>query len=338
MQQKTRRRVLATLVLVTAVFAAGTLGFMAILDESWHDALYRTVVTVSLTGLDSTPRGIGAQLLSICLVLMGVSIFGYLAAQVIDSIARGLVGGAWRENRRRKMIEGLRDHIIVCGYGRVGRRAADELRLTGVPYIVVDFGEDALEYARANDDLYINGNGAQDETLVTAGIDRARGLIVASDDDGENMYIVLSAKARRPDITVVARASSEDAERKLRLAGADRIVTPYTSAGRAMATLMIKPQVAAFMNVLSSARSPEFSIEEISVPAECGAVGLTLRRLGELDTGATVVAVRKDGATFDTRPPADTVMEPGDVIVAVGPPSQIRTLEQLFAPRRPLGR
>jgi voltage-gated potassium channel len=309
---------------------------MAVLDETWHDALYRTVVTASLTGLDSTPHGVGAQLLTITLVLLGVSIFGYLAAQVIDSIARGLIGGAWRENRRRKMLEGLSDHIIVCGYGRVGRRAADELRLTGVPYVVVDFVESALDYARANNDLFIDGNGAEDETLVTAGIDRARGLIVASDDDGENMYIVLSAKARRPELTVVARASSEDAERKLRLAGADRIVTPYTSAGRAMATLMMKPQVAAFMNVLSSARSPEFSIEEISVPSDCGAVGLTLGRLGELDTGATVVAVRKDGGTFDTHPPAGTVMEPGDVIVAVGPADEIRTLEQLFLPRRPL--
>src|SRR5205085_11947507 len=110
------------------VFAGGTAGFMAILDESWHDALYRAIVTASLTGLDTTPKGTGAELLTVALVLAGVAIFGYLAAQVFDSIARGVLGGAWREKKRRAMIERLHDHIIVCGYGRVGRRAAAEFR------------------------------------------------------------------------------------------------------------------------------------------------------------------------------------------------------------------
>jgi len=138
---------------VTVVFAAGTAGFMWILGESWHAALYRTIVTASLTGLDTTPRGIKAELLTIGIVLAGVTIFGYLAAQVFDSIAHGILGGAWREKRRRKMIDELRDHIIVCGYGRVGRRAADELRQANVPFVVLDFSEEAKQNAEEQGEL-----------------------------------------------------------------------------------------------------------------------------------------------------------------------------------------
>jgi len=329
-----RRRVLELLGAIGALFTAGTLGFMAILDESWHAALYRTIVTATLTGLDSTPKGIGAEALTITLVLSGVAIFGYLAAQVVDSIAHGILGGAWREKKRGKMIDELRDHIIVCGYGRVGRRAAEELRASGIPYVVLDFSPDAVEAAEEIGDLFIEGSGAEDEDLDRAGIDRARGILVASDDDGDNMYITLSAKSRRPGITVIARASTEEAERKLKLAGADRVVTPYATAGRVMAQLMVKPQVASVLTALTDVLQPRLSFEEIEVRSTCGAVGMTI---GELDvarrTGANIVAVRKHGGELELRPSKDTLLEELDVIVGIGSPEEIRLLEELFEPR-----
>src|SRR3981189_1440098 len=144
----TRREVTILVAGILILFTGGTVGFMQLLHESWHEALYRTIVTASLTGLDSTPHGLGAELLTIGVVLSGVAIFGYFAAQIFDSIAHSVMGGAWREKKRRKMIDELRNHIIVCGYGRVGRRAGEELREAGVSYIVLDFGEEALEHAR----------------------------------------------------------------------------------------------------------------------------------------------------------------------------------------------
>ncbi len=316
---------------VVTVFTAGTVGFMHFLDESWHAALYRTIVTASLTGLDSRPRGLGAELLTIAIVLSGVALFGYFAAQLFDSIAHSVLGGAWREKKRRKMIDQLRHHIIVCGYGRVGRHAGEQLREAGVPYVVLDFSEEAIAHAREHDVLFIEGRGGEDEDLVKAGIDRARGIIVASDDDGENLYITLSAKARRPDLNVIARGSTEEAERKLKLAGADRVVTPYTTAGRVMAQLMVKPQVASFLSAMSSTGGPSF--EEIVVTSTCGAVGLTI---GELNvatrTGAYIVAVRKNDG-LEMRPTKDTVLEIADVIVGVGAPDEIRKLELMFEPR-----
>jgi len=334
MEGFSRREVIVLVSSVLIVFVGGTAGFMAILHESWHSALYRTIVTASLTGLDTTPHGLGAEALTIAVVLSGVAIFGYFAAQIFDSIAHKVLGGAWREKRRRKMIDELRDHIIVCGYGRVGRRAAEELRHAGVPYVVLDFSSQAKESAEEIGDLYIEGSGAEDEDLVRAGIDRARGILIASDDDGDNMYITLSAKSQRPDLKVIARASTEEAERKLRLAGADRVVTPYATAGRVMAQLMVKPQVASFLNSLTSSDQPGMSFEEIEVRSTCGAVGLTI---GELDvserTGANIVAVRKHGGRLDVRPTKDTLLEEADVIVGVGSPEEIRKLEQMFEPR-----
>ena len=255
---------------IVAVFAGGTIGFHHLLHEPWHSAFYRSVVTATLTGLDTTPRGPGAEFLTILLALAGVAIFGYLAAHAVEAVAREVTSDARKEKRRRRMIEELRDHFIICGYGRVGRRAAEEFAASGQPFVVLDFSEDALEAARERDVLYLEGRGAEDEDLTRAGIDRAKGLLASADSDAENVYITLSARARRPDLTIVARASDAEAERKLELAGADRVVQPYSSAGTEMAKLALKPQVAAFLELVSSHAGPDLRFEEIEVRSESG--------------------------------------------------------------------
>ena len=169
-----RRDAIAILCGAGVLFAGGTLGFMWILGESWDAALYRTIVSASLTGLDSTPRGVKAEALTILVVLSGVALFGYFAAQLFDEIAHGIFGGGRRARKRQRMIDQLRDHIIVCGYGRVGRRAAAEFRAADVRYVVLDFSEEAIAAAEANGDLYVRGDGSKDEDLQRAGIDRSR--------------------------------------------------------------------------------------------------------------------------------------------------------------------
>jgi voltage-gated potassium channel len=330
-----KRDALGILAGAVALFTLGTLGFMWILGERWDAALYRTIVTASLTGLDSTPHGLKAESLTVLIVLSGVALFGYFAAQLFDEFAHGILGGGRRARIRQRKIDGLRDHIIVCGYGRVGRRAAEEFRASGVPYVVLDYSEDATDAAEREGALFLRGNGANDDDLLRAGLDRARGLIVASDDDADNLYITLSAKARRPDLTVIARGSSEDAERKLKLAGADRVVLPYTTAGRVMAHLMTKPQVSAFVSALTSPDEPHLSFEEITVPAACEAVGHTI---GELDvqtrTGAYIVAIRKRDGALEVRPSKETRLESGDVVLGLGSADEVSKLEELFDPQK----
>jgi voltage-gated potassium channel len=231
------------------------------------------------------------------------------------------------------MIDELRDHIIVCGYGRVGQRAVEEFRASGVGYVVLDFSDAAAAAAERDGDLFVRGNGANDDDLVRAGLDRARGLLVASDDDADNLYITLSAKARRPDLTVIARGSTEDAGRKLKLAGADRVVTPYSAAGRVMAHLMTKPQVSAFVTALTSPDEPHLSFEEITVSPTCRAAGHTIGELAiQTHTGAYIVAIRKGDGTLEVRPSKDTRLDDGDVILGLGSAEEVAKLEELFEP------
>jgi voltage-gated potassium channel len=329
-----RRHVVGTAAAVATLLVVGTIGFATILNEPWHAAMYRTVVTATLTGLDSAPRGAGAELFTIVVVLAGLAIFGYFVAQLVAEVVRNVEGGALRERRRRRMIEKLRDHFIICGYGRVGRRAAAELRASGTPFVVLDFGDEALAAAEAHDVLFLKGNGAEDADLDAAGVDRAAGILASADSDAQNLYITLSARQRRPELTIVARASDAEAERKLFLAGANRVVQPYSTAGVEMAKLALKPQVAAFLEIVTTHGGPELRFEELEITADCPRAGQTIRELAiRRATGALVVALRKADGTFDITPNPDARLDHGDVVVAMGTSSELQALEDLLAPR-----
>jgi voltage-gated potassium channel len=327
------RRAAYAVVAGVVVLAAGTVGFHALLNEAWLNSFYRAVVTSSLTGLDTVPHEPGAVILSIVLVFAGVTIFAFVGAAVVETIARGVLTGAWAERRRRRTIDNLRDHTIICGYGRVGRRIADEFRRSDASYVVVDFHNDAVEVAREREELLIEGNAVEEEDLEAAGLSRARALVAASDSDTDNLYITLSARAARPDLVIVARASDEDAEKKLRLAGADRVVMPYATAGRVMANLVLKPHVAAFLNVVTTAGGSHLRFEQIEVPPACKAAGRTIADLNVRErTGAAIVALAKSGGEFEPRPGPDSVLDEGDVVIGVGTSAEISALEDLFAP------
>jgi voltage-gated potassium channel len=321
--------------LAVAAFAllliVGTIGFALILDESLFDALYRTVITVYTAGLVDAPRTTGAKAFTIFLVVWGVAVFLYVFALVIELTVSGTLGGAWQERRVRRSVNRLRDHYIICGYGRVGRRVGREFRMIGLDYVVVDHNPDAVKAAHDAGDLLIEGVGTDTNALMQAGLARARGLVASSDSDVDNLYITLSAKAKRPDLLVVARASTEDAAEKLRLAGADRVVQPYATAGQEMAKLVAKPQVAAFLDIVTSAGGPDLSMEEIEVTAGSRQAGKSIRALRvRHETGALVIAVRKADGTFDATPSPDAPLAEGDVLIAVGSVEELQRLEELF--------
>ena len=327
------RRVAYAVAALLVVLAGGTVAFHETLDEGWLQAIYRTIVTTSLAGLDTVPRNDWARVVSIVLVLAGLTIFAYIATVLVEGIARGVFTGALAERRRRRTIENLTDHYIICGYGRVGRRVAAEFRETGVDFVVLDFSADAIEQARETGVLFVEGTGTEDEDLRQAGLDKARGLVASSDSDADNLYITLSARAVRPNLLIVARASDEDAAKKLRLAGADRVVQPYSTAGKEMAKLVLRPQVAAFLDIVSTSEGPELQFEEIEVSERCAKAGQSIRDLRiRQATGAMIVALRKQDGTFDTTPTPDAVLGVGDLMIAAGTPDELRRLEELFAP------
>jgi voltage-gated potassium channel len=319
---------------LAATLLAGMIGFHETLDESWFQSFYRAVVTMTLTGLDTVPASDSARAVSIALVAAGLTIIAYAGAVIVEAIAGGVLTGALAERRRERTIQQLHDHFIICGYGRVGRRVAEEFRAASVPHLVVDYHEDAVESAREDGVLIVEGDATKDENLRRAGLERAQGLVAASDSDADNLYVALSARTARPDLMIVSRASDADAERKLVLAGADRVVLPYTAAGRVMANLVLKPQVTAFLDIVTTATGPDLQLAEIAVHETSSAAGRTIRDLRiRHETGALVVSLRKADGSFDTTPEPDTPIESGDVLIGVGSPDEIRALEDLFAPR-----
>jgi voltage-gated potassium channel len=328
------RRIAYTLAAAVGVILAGTVAFHHFTHEGWIQAFYRSVVTSSLTGLDTVPSNDSTRLTTIFLVLAGLTIFAFIATILVEGIAGGIFTGAVAERRRQRRIEKLRDHYIICGYGRVGRRVAEEFREAGADYVVLDYNPDAIEAAREHGAPFVEGNGTNDEDLEATGLAHAKGLVASSDSDVDNLYITLSARTARPDLLIVARASEEDVAEKLRRAGADRIVQPYSTAGKEMAALVLRPQVAAFLEVVSVTGGADLQYEEIVVTKASGQAGRTIRHLRiRHETGAVIVALRKHDGTFDTTPDPDAVLDDGDVMIAAGSSDELRKLEELFAPR-----
>ena len=328
------RRFFVAQVAFVIVLAIGTVGFVLLTSEGWTAAFYRSVVSTTLTGLDSKPEGTSAQLFTVVLLLAGVAIFLYLAGAVVELITRGVVGEYFGEGRRRRAIGQLREHTIICGFGRVGRSVAAEFEHADSEYVVIDINPDSIAVAVEMGAHVIHGDGTEDAHLETAGLAHARALVASADSDVKNLFITLSARASRPDMFIVARASDESAARKLHLAGADRVVQPYSSAGLRIANLVLKPQVADYLDIVSTAGGDEVRFEEIRVEATCPAAGRPLRDLHIRDaTGAMIVAIRRGGGTFVATPGPDEVLGAGDVLIGVGSKDEIHRLEELFAPR-----
>ncbi|HEX3454403.1 MAG TPA: NAD-binding protein [Gaiellaceae bacterium] len=323
---------------VVAFFVAlglGTIAFRITMGGTVFDAFYRTTTTISFTGLDSRPPHVGGQTVTIVVILAGMAIYGYLASSIVELIAQGVLGGVLTERRRNRVIRGMRDHYIICGYGRVGRRVGREFREASVPYIVLDFTPSSKHFAEGDGVPYVEGTGTRDEDLDVVGLAHAKGLVASSDSDVDNLYIVVSARAARPDLFICARASTEDAARKMWRAGADRVVQPYSSAGQEMAKLVLRPEVAAFLDIVTSAGGPDLRMEEIEITERCANAGRSIRDLRVArETGALIVALRKPDGSFETTPSADAVIERGDVLIAVGTASELQALEGMFEPRQ----
>ena len=332
MQNFSPRRFVWAQVAFVVVILVGMVGFHRITHEDWTSSLYRSVVTISLTGLDTKPKGAGAEIFTLLLLLAGVALFLYVAGAIVEVIAGGVLTGKWADRKRRQAIERLRDHFIICGYGRVGRRVGSELRDAGRQYVVLDFNPEVLAEARARNDHVVEGSGTHDEHLLAAGIEQAAGLVAASDSDVDNLYITITARALKPDLLIVARASEQHAGEKMRRAGADRVVQPYSTAGKELANLVLKPQVATFLELVSTSGGPDFRFEEILVAEHAEGCGLAIRNHRIPESGALIVAVRRHDGVFDPTPGPDAVVNAGDILIGVGTPDELAVLEGLFTP------
>ncbi len=291
----------------------------------WHGFVW-ALDTVATVGSVPEPSDTGGQIVKVALIVLGVGTLFYALVTVTEFFVHGHLGDLLADRRARRMIDALTDHHIICGFGRVGRQVARDLHAAGGRYVIVDERPENREMAAAIGVgvRFIEGKPSEDEVLKAAGIDRARAVIACVDSDAENIFIALTARGLRPDVRIVARASAEDSEQKLKRAGADRVISPYKASGAEMARLALTPQVSGVVDV-----APEYRMEEIEVIEGCQGSG---KRIGDVRGGAFIVALRRDDGTFETQPTSETVLAPGDVVVAMGTLRTMDRLEALFAP------
>lgn len=227
-------------------------------------------------------------------------------------------------------ISQMSDHVIICGWGRVGREVARFLAKAGKPVVVVDRNAERLA------DLpypYVLGDVTEDATLIEAGIDRASTLVAALDTDADNLFVTVASRSMCPDLQVVARARNESSEVKLRRAGADRVVNPQKLGGDRMAAFVTQPHVVDFVDVVMHDGTLEFRLEEFEIPKSSGIAGETLQSLQlRSQTGALILAIRRESGFFETNPPPEVVMNPGDVLIGVGTANQLEALAEFVAP------
>jgi len=330
-----RRRVVTGLAVFASLLAAGTAGYMIIERWTLIDALYMTVTTITTVGFrEVQPLDTKGRIFTIFLVLFGVGTAFYLLTTFVALVIEGDIATALGVTRMKGRIAQLRDHHILCGFGRVGEEIAREFQERRMPFVVVEQSGEALRRAIDAGHLVVEGDAAADDVLIDAGVQRAKTLLAASDSDSGNTYITLTAKALNPKIFVVARAGKRDSEARARRAGADRVISPYAISGRRMALSAIQPNIVDFMDTLSVGRNAEQILAEMEVTEESGLFGLYVRHVVE-SARVTVLGVQRANGELIVGPREDTRLEMGDRIMLVGPEKDIEMASSRAAPARP---
>jgi voltage-gated potassium channel len=316
---------------VLLVLIVGTSGYVLI--EGWpvSDALFMTVTSITTVGYrevhELSPAG---RIFTMILLLGGVGTVFYVLTLMVAGVVEGGLFVHWDERRHARMLDNLRDHFIVCGYGRVGRLITDEFRRQGVPHVVVDRDPELAHQIIQEGGLAVAADASSEEVLQRIGIHYARGLVTAVSTDAENVYIVLSARLLRPDLYIIGRAETEDAVRKLKRAGADRVISPYQIGAQQMALTALRPAVVDFVQLATSTEHLDLAIEQVRIGREAPFAGRSLVDANLRQRfGVVVVGIQRTGGVMEFNPPPDAVMQAGDQLVVMGRSDGLKQLESI---------
>jgi voltage-gated potassium channel len=314
------------------VMAGGATGFHFIEGWPWFDGLYMVVTTFTTIGYQEVhPLSHAGRMFNVALILTGVSLvflgIGFLTQALLEFELQSFFG----RRRMEREIDRLSDHYIICGAGRVGRSAARELARRPVPFVIIEQNEAKAQRFSDEKWLLVLGDATQEQTLRTAQIERARGLVAATTTDATNLYIVLTARGLNSRLKIIARASEEDAEKHLLTAGADSVVSPYLFAGQRIAQSFLRPHVVSFLDTATTHLGMDLEIGQIYVSPTSNFAGKTIEgaRIRQ-DRGVIILAIKRaSGMRFNLAP--DDRIEAGDFLIAMGEPGQLRQLEQSAA-------
>ena len=325
-------RLRAGLTVLVTVLIFGTAGYVAIESMSVLDAFYMTAITISTVGFGEVGGALtdGGKLFTVGVIIFGMGSALYTAAVGVERGLDRIIGGERRQRRMDRQIRQLRGHIILCGFGRVGRTSWQQLVDSGEDVVVIESRHATAEEARDAGAFVVEGDATHDDVLEAAGIVDAKRLVATVRDDSDNLVVTLSAKATRPDLLVIARVVETENERKLYMAGADRVVAPQRVGAERLAALALHPDLAEFIDLVVRGRTVEFRVAEYNVPEGAALVGKTLRELDLRNhVGALVLAVSTPEGSMSLNPDPDLRFRAGSIVVGFGTQTQLDRLREL---------
>jgi voltage-gated potassium channel len=309
------------------LWTIGVAGYMAIEGFSFLDALYQTITAVTTAGFgEINPLGSAGRVFTIIIIILGVIVILYILTAVMQIAVEGELESILGARRMKSKIGALKDHYILCGFGRVGTEIAREFTIRGAPFVIVESNQEAIGRAQAGGYPLVEGDATSDAVLREAGIERARSLLAASDSDSGNTFIVLTAKALRPDLYVVSRAARPESEPRMLRAGAERTISPYAIAGRRMALSALQPLMVEFIDMLATGRHEEQILAEIEISEDSGLGGRTIEDVMQSCRGAVVLGVQRASGAIQVGPSGSTPLEVGDRLIVLGEEADLESI------------
>jgi voltage-gated potassium channel len=325
------QKLLPASILLSIVILVGILGYVAIEKWTFLESTYMVITTLFTVGFQEVrPLSSAGKIFTMFIIVVGVGSAIYAAGRAVEIIVEGEMTGYRKRMRMDKIINEMRGHYIICGFGRVGHQIAQTFEASGIRFVVIDSKRETLNEPELKSNPIIIGDATSDSILIEAGIRSAKGLIACSDSDVANVYVTLSARVLNPGLNIVARAGFKDTEKKLIMAGANRVISPYFISGIRMAALATRPVASDFLDLVTHSSQVDFSLYEITIPEGSP---LIHKSVAEADirnkSGALILAIRKNDGSFDLQPKETSEIDKGDVLVVIGTQEQFESLEKL---------
>lgn len=328
-----KSKIYTAIFLLAILLGAGVVGFKILSQLSWIDAFYMTVITITTVGFGEVqPLDESSKVFTILLILTSVVIVGYAISVITEYILSKNNLEGLKQRKMQKKIDNLKDHIIICGYGRNGKQAATKLMAYKKPFVVIEKNKEIAEKYQSELVPFVIGNANEDEILLQAGIERASTLISALPNDADNLFVVLSSRQINSDLNIISRASQETSYKKLKLAGANNVILPDKIGGDHMASLVVVPGLLEFIDNLSIVGNSNINIEEISVEQLYDTSQIkTIRDLDlRKQTGCSIIGFKNAQGEYLINPEADLKLIPNSKIIVLGRPEQIQKLNSLY--------